>query len=50
MVADSPAPVAADAFTPLTSEHLDVGDGHSIYVESVGRTDGIPAVYLHGGR
>ncbi|OYU89541.1 MAG: prolyl aminopeptidase [Bradyrhizobiaceae bacterium PARB1] len=49
MVADSPAPVAADAFTPLTSEHLDVGDGHSIYVESVGRTDGIPAVYLHGG-
>jgi proline iminopeptidase len=26
-----------------------VGDGHAIYVESVGRTDGIPAVYLHGG-
>lgn len=46
---DAPAPVAADAFTPLTSEHLDVGDGHTIYVESVGCTDGIQAVYLHGG-
>ncbi len=49
MAADSPPPVSGDAFTPLTSEHLDVGDGHSIYVESVGRADGIPAVYLHGG-
>ena len=28
---------------------LPVGDGHEIYVESVGRADGIPAVYLHGG-
>jgi proline iminopeptidase len=28
---------------------LPVGDGHEIYVESVGRTDGIAAVYLHGG-
>ena len=26
-----------------------VGDGHEIYVESVGRAGGIPAVYLHGG-
>ena len=39
----------ADPFAPLTSEHLSAGDGHEIYVESVGRTDGIPAVYLHGG-
>ncbi|MBM7484784.1 proline iminopeptidase [Bradyrhizobium sp. USDA 3686] len=39
----------ADPFAPLTSEMLDVGDGHDLYVESVGRTDGIPAVYLHGG-
>jgi proline iminopeptidase len=39
----------ADPFAPLTSEMLDVGDGHELYVESVGRTDGIPAVYLHGG-
>ena len=39
----------ADPFAPLTSETLDVGDGHLLYVESVGRADGIPAVYLHGG-
>src|SRR5438046_2306829 len=39
----------ADPFAPLTSEMLAVGDGHDIYVESVGRADGIPAVYLHGG-
>lgn len=49
MAADVPAPVNADLFAPLTSEHLDVGDGHAIHVESVGRSDGIPAVYLHGG-
>ena len=28
---------------------MPVGDGHEIYVETVGRADGIPAVYLHGG-
>ena len=28
---------------------LDVGDGHQIYMERVGRRDGIPAIYLHGG-
>jgi len=28
---------------------LDVGDGHWIYVEEVGRADGIPALFLHGG-
>jgi proline iminopeptidase len=39
----------ADPFAPLTSEQLAVSDGHEIYVESVGRADGIPAVYLHGG-
>lgn len=38
-----------DPFAPLTSELLEVGDGHSIHVESVGREGGIPAVYLHGG-
>src|ERR1700733_11651103 len=36
-------------FAPLTSQLLPVGDGHEIYVETVGRTDGIPAIYLHGG-
>jgi proline iminopeptidase len=39
----------SDPFAPLTSEQLAVGGGHEIYVESVGRADGIPAVYLHGG-
>ena len=39
----------ADPFAPLTSEQLVVGDGHDIYVESVGRIGGLPAVYLHGG-
>lgn len=39
----------ADPFAPLTSEWLPVGDGHEVYVESVGRSDGIPAVHLHGG-
>lgn len=39
----------ADPFAPLTSDMLDVGDGHELYVESVGRAEGVPAVYLHGG-
>ena len=39
----------ADPFAPLSSEQLAVGSGHELYVETVGRTDGIPAVYLHGG-
>jgi proline iminopeptidase len=39
----------SDPFAPLTSQMLPVSDGHEIYVESVGRSDGIPAVYLHGG-
>src|SRR6476620_3021241 len=43
------SPKRADPFAPLSSEQLVVGDGHDIYVESVGRIGGIPAVYLHGG-
>src|SRR5580698_5103321 len=39
----------SDPFAPLTSQLLPVGDGHEVYVETVGRVDGIPAVYLHGG-
>jgi proline iminopeptidase len=39
----------ADPFAPLTSEQFAVGDSHEIYVESIGRAGGIPAVYLHGG-
>lgn len=40
---------AGDPFAPLTARHLPVGDGHEVYVETVGRIDGIPAIYLHGG-
>jgi proline iminopeptidase len=47
--AGKPAGSRADPFAPLTSELLPVGDGHEIYIETVGRKDGIPAVYLHGG-
>src|SRR3982075_2891421 len=39
----------SDPFAPLTSQQLAVGDSHEIYVETFGRADGIPAVYLHGG-
>src|SRR4249920_150121 len=39
----------ADPFAPLTSEQFAVSDGHEIYVESIGRDGGVPAVYLHGG-
>ena len=49
MAPDAGAGQRADPFAPLTSELLPVGDGHDIYVESVGRAGGIPAVYLHGG-
>lgn len=34
---------------PFDAIMLDVGDGHWIYVEEVGRKDGIPALFLHGG-
>src|SRR6516165_9409193 len=47
--ADAGKPRRADPFQPLTSEQLAVGDGHEIYVESVGSFGGVPAVYLHGG-
>jgi proline iminopeptidase len=44
-----PANKRADPFAPLTSQLLAVGNSHEIYVEGIGRADGIPAVYLHGG-
>jgi proline iminopeptidase len=34
---------------PLASRMLPVGDGHELYVETIGRSDGTPAVHLHGG-
>jgi proline iminopeptidase len=47
--AGRPTAHRSDPFAPLTSEMLPVGDGHELYLETVGRIDGIPAVYLHGG-
>lgn len=34
---------------PFDQRMMNVGDGHSIYVEQSGRRDGIPVVVLHGG-
>ncbi len=34
---------------PFAREMLDVGDGHTLYVEQCGNPDGIPVVVLHGG-
>ena len=37
------------AIEPYESGFLDVGDGHSLYWETVGNPAGTPAVWLHGG-
>ncbi|MHC0052075.1 prolyl aminopeptidase [Actibacterium sp. D379-3] len=34
---------------PFDQRMLDVGDGHTLYVEQCGNPDGIPVVVLHGG-
>ena len=34
---------------PFDQRMLDVGDGHSVYVEQAGNPVGIPVVVLHGG-
>jgi len=41
--------LAAEPYSPRSAEMLPVGDGHRVYVETIGRPDGISAVYLHGG-
>ena len=40
---------ATDRFAPLTTQMLPVGDGHSLYVETVGNAHGTPMLFLHGG-
>lgn len=46
----SPEPSPARrVLRPYDARMLDVGDGHWIYVEEIGRPDGIPALFLHGG-
>jgi pimeloyl-ACP methyl ester carboxylesterase len=36
--------------TPHTTEgFLDVGDGHRVYYREYGHSEGLPALFLHGG-
>jgi proline iminopeptidase len=37
------------AIDPFDQQMLDVGQGHSVYVEQSGNPDGQPVVVLHGG-
>ena len=46
---DSAATALYPIAGPFDQRMLDVGDGHSIYVEQAGHPDGIPVVVLHGG-
>lgn len=39
----------AAEIVPFDVRRLDVGEGHNLHVEQVGRPDGIPVVFLHGG-
>ncbi len=34
---------------PFDQRVMDMGDGHRVYVEQCGRSDGIPVLVLHGG-
>jgi proline iminopeptidase len=42
-------PPSGRALRPHDARMLDVGDGHWVYVEEIGRADGVPALFLHGG-
>lgn len=35
---------------PYKHGYLDTGEGHQIYWEECGNPDGVPVVFLHGGR
>ena len=37
------------AIEPYAQHQLDVGHGHSLYVEESGNPDGTPVVFIHGG-
>ena len=34
---------------PISNKYLEVGDGHTLYLETFGNPKGIPAIFLHGG-
>lgn len=42
-------PPPTESPEPFDTGRLDVGNGHELYYEQVGRIDGTPVVYLHGG-
>jgi proline iminopeptidase len=37
------------ATEPFDTGFLDVGSGHQVYYEQVGRPDGVPVLFVHGG-
>lgn len=43
------SPLLYPPIEPFDQRMMDVGDGHSIYVEQCGNPEGIPVVVLHGG-
>ena len=49
---DDEQPARRGYYPPIEPDwtgHLEVGDGHSIYVETSGNPDGTPAIFVHGG-
>lgn len=48
MRAEDPA-TSADPFAPHATMMLPVGDGHQLYVETIGNPNRAAAVFLHGG-
>lgn len=43
------APHVYPPIDPFDQRMMDVGDGHRLYVEQCGNSDGIPVIVLHGG-
>ena len=46
---DAPTPLLYPEIEPYDVRMLNVGDGHSLYVEQSGNPNGLPVVMLHGG-
>ncbi len=51
MRADRPEPPRAlfPPIEPYERTHIDVGDGHTVYVEQSGKRNGMPVLFVHGG-
>ena len=48
-MSSSPVPIVPSASAAFDAGWLDAGDGHRLYYEQAGATDGVPVVLLHGG-